>query len=77
MASWLFGSTDGSSTQTGPPVIAWCAEATNTIFWLPGIGFAWNVQCGFGVALPQTAMGLLPSGRADQRFWWVTASRSM
>ena len=38
IASWLFGSTVGSSTQTGPPVIAWCAEAMKAIFRLPGMG---------------------------------------
>jgi hypothetical protein len=58
-------------------VIEWWAEAVNRIFWLPGIGCAWNVQCGFGVALPHTATGLVPSGRDAQRFWCVTASRSM
>ena len=57
----------GSRSTKLPIVCAWCAEAVNTILLEPGIGCIWNVQCGDGVALPQTTVGLVPSGRIAQR----------
>ena len=60
-----------------PPATEWWALAAKTILLVPGIGCNWNVQWGLGVALPQRATGLVPSGRVAHRFWCVTASRSM
>ncbi len=76
-AGSLLLSTAGSKRHSGPPVTEWCAEATKTSLPLSGMALAWKAQCGLGVALPQRAIWLVPSGRMDQRFWCVTASRSM
>ena len=60
-----------------PPVIEWWAEAVKMILPLSGIGCGWKLQCGAGRGVAPDRLRIGAVGPHGQRFWCVTASRSI